>query len=119
MPHLALVVEDHADMQARIVELLEPVCVVVGTASDGLAACRAFDAMRPSLVVLDMSLPDMTGLDVARQVRQMAPSVRIVFCTAHDDPALRDATARLGADGYVVKSRMADELVNAVLAITD
>jgi DNA-binding NarL/FixJ family response regulator len=109
-----LLVEDHALIRSRVSELLLPACELVGTAEDGRTALEAIRTLTPDVVVLDVSLPDMSGLDVARQLSRDNPSVSIIFMSAYDDEEIKRAAAGAGGNGYIVKTRLSD-LVDAVL----
>jgi two-component system nitrate/nitrite response regulator NarL len=109
-----LLVEDHALIRDRVSELLLPACEIVGTAENGRAALEAVRTLRPDVVVLDVSLPDISGLDVAAQVRRDDAAVSIVFLSAYDDEEIKRAAERAGGNAYVVKSHLSD-LVDAVL----
>jgi DNA-binding NarL/FixJ family response regulator len=109
-----LVVEDHALIRSRVSALLAQACEIVGTAEDGRTALSAVQSLTPDVVVLDVSLPDISGLDVARQLSRDAPGVSIVFMSAYDDDEIKRAAELAGGIAYVAKSRLTD-LVEAVL----
>jgi DNA-binding NarL/FixJ family response regulator len=116
-PRLVLV-EDHALIISRVSALLLPACEIVATAADGRTALEAIRTFKPDVVVLDVSLPDMSGLDVARQLSRDHPSVAIIFMSAYDDEEIKRAAAGAGGNGYIVKSHISD-LVDAVLRAAD
>jgi DNA-binding NarL/FixJ family response regulator len=101
-------------MLARAAAVLEPDCVVVGAVQDGPAALKAIGALRPDVIVLDISMPVMSGFEVASRFRDAGSSAEVVFLTVHDDPELVEAARAAGAIGYVVKSRLASDLLHAV-----
>jgi DNA-binding NarL/FixJ family response regulator len=109
-----LLVEDHALVRSRVSALLLPACEIVGTAEDGRTAIEAVRTLKPDVVVLDVSLPDITGLEVARHLTRDAPGVSIVFMSAYDDEEIKQAAKGAGGNGYVVKSHLSD-LLDAVL----
>ena len=113
-----LVVDDHPLVRDRIAAGLSHVCDVVGSVGDGRAALAAVEALKPSVVVLDLSLPGMSGLDIATHLRQAGSRVRIVFLSAYDDDELERAALTAGGNAYVVKSRLQD-LAAAVLGRGD
>ena len=91
------------------------VCVIVGTATDGQSALTAADTLRPDVIVLDISMPGMSGLDEARAaLRKQESTAAIVFLTVHDDAQIVDAAMRSGGTGYVLKRRLSTELLKAV-----
>ena len=108
--------EDHKEMRERVVRLLEPEFEVVGAAEDGLALLEAAARMRPDVCVLDISMPRMSGIEAATQLRERAPAVKVVFLTVHEDPDFVRAALATEALGYVVKSRMASDLRVAIRA---
>ena len=80
-----LLADDNEAMLARAAAVLQPDCMVVGTAKDGLAALTAAGALQPDVIVLDISMPGMTGLEVAARLRQTGSKAALVFLTVHDD----------------------------------
>jgi DNA-binding NarL/FixJ family response regulator len=101
-------------MIARATAVLTPECVVVGTANDGATALDAVSTLRPDVVVLDISMPGMTGLEVASALRHQGSSAAVVFLTVHDDRDFVTAAREAGGTGYVIKRRLAVDLVVAV-----
>jgi two-component system, NarL family, nitrate/nitrite response regulator NarL len=87
---------------------------IVGTASDGLNVVQQAEIHRPDLVVLDLSMPRMNGLEAAERMRKLGPDLRLIVFSELDDPALKVECKRRGADGYVRKSRMPEELIDKV-----
>jgi signal transduction histidine kinase/ActR/RegA family two-component response regulator len=110
-----LLVDDNDAVLDRVSDVLTPACVVAGKVHDGKAALKAAEALRPDVIVLDISMHDMTGLEVARYLRETGSTAAVVFLTAHDDEAYERAAQALGAAGYVSKARMASDLLPAVL----
>ena len=115
-PVRVLVVDDNEAMLVRATEVLKPVCAIVGIARDGHAAIEAVESLRPDVVVLDISMPGMTGLEVASVLRMAESTSAIVFLTVHDDAEVVRAANDAGALGYVVKRRLGSDLVCAVQA---
>ena len=87
---------------------------IVATFMDGRAALDAILVLKPDVVVLDISMPLMTGLEVACRLKQLPDPPRIVFLTMHEDQDFIDATERAGSSGYVLKRNMFTELVPAL-----
>jgi DNA-binding NarL/FixJ family response regulator len=82
-----------------------------------LEAVRKSEDLQPDLVLLDIGLPNLNGLEVARQVRKVSPGSRIIFLTSHDDPEYLQEALRIGALGFIVKSNAASDLLPAVRAV--
>jgi DNA-binding NarL/FixJ family response regulator len=96
---------------------LKPGIKIVGEASDGLTAIQKVVELEPDVVVLDIGLPDISGIQVAKQILEMAPNVRILFLTENTAPEVVRAALLTGAQGYVVKSFAARELMPALDAL--
>lgn len=113
-PVRVLLVDDNEAMLARAASVLTPACTIVGTARDGRRALDAARALGPEVIVLDISMPEMTGLEVASCLRKSGSTAAVVFLTVHDEEAFVLAATAAGGLGYVVKSRLASDLVLAV-----
>jgi len=87
---------------------------IVGTASDGLNVVQQAELHQPDLVVLDLSMPRMNGLEAAEKMRKLVPNLRLIVFSELDNPALKVECKRHGADGYVRKNRMPEELLDKV-----
>jgi DNA-binding NarL/FixJ family response regulator len=101
-------------MIERAAAVLGPKCVVVGTAHDGVEALDAVGTLRPDVVVLDISMPGMTGLEVASTLRHRGSSAAVVFLTVHADHDFVVAAQEAGGTGYVIKRRLVSDLMVAV-----
>ncbi len=101
-------------MLAGIRSLLEPQYDVVGTASDGRALVELAARLKPDLVVLDISMPLLNGLEAAAQIKQFLPQTKLVFLSMHRNPAYLRKALDAGASGYVLKSGAAEELLTAL-----
>lgn len=110
-----LLVDDHDAILQRAAAVLSKVCVVVGAVRDGPAALKAIDALQPDVVVLDLSMPGMSGLEVAARLRDQGSSVALVFLTVHHDQDFVRAAQSAGGLGFVVKSLLHSDLVTAVM----
>jgi DNA-binding NarL/FixJ family response regulator len=109
-----LLVDDNEAMLARAASLLTPACTIVGTARDGRRALDSATALGPDVIVLDISMPGMTGLEVASLLRRSGSTAAVVFLTVHDEEEFVLAAKAAGGIGYVVKSRLATDLTAAV-----
>src|SRR5207253_5017681 len=105
-----LLADDHRLLREAFAQLLEPVCDVVGAVADGRALLAAAQELRPDIVVLDIAMPLLNGLDAARQLKRLVPDVRLIFLTVSEDPDLAAEAFRAGASGYLIKNSAASEL---------
>jgi len=94
--------------------LLEPEFAIVGTASDGRALVELALATKPDVVVLDISMPRLNGMDAAAQLRRKLPDVKVVFLTVSEDPDVAAEAIRLGASAFLLKSSASGELISAI-----
>jgi DNA-binding NarL/FixJ family response regulator len=109
-----LLADDHRLLREAFARVLEPECDVVGAVADGRAAVEAAQRLRPEIVVLDIAMPLLNGLDAARQMKRVVPDVKVIFLTMHDDPDVAAEAFRAGASGYLVKNSAASELLQAI-----
>ncbi|WP_447983164.1 response regulator [Nitrospira sp. Nam74] len=109
-----VVADDHQSILDTVVLILEPEFAVVETARDGGTLLEAAVRLDPDVVVLDIAMPVLSGLEVSRRLRDRSFRAKVVFLTVHDDEDfVREALAG-GASGYVVKANMAVELPHAI-----
>jgi DNA-binding NarL/FixJ family response regulator len=113
-----LLVDDHIDLRKvlRSILLEKTECVVIGEASDGLNAIEQAKELQPDLILLDLSLPKLNGMEVGRRIRKLCPHSKIIFLSQDNSPEIVQGALRLGAAGYLLKSD-ATELPLAVDAI--
>ncbi len=113
-----LVADDHPVVRRGLKTLLgrHPEWEVVDEAVDGLEAVDKVGVLNPDLVVMDLSMPRMGGLEACRLIRQKVPGCEILIVTQHDSPQMMREAAAAGARGYVVKSNIARDLATAVEA---
>ena len=109
-----LLADDHRLIREAFAQLLEPHCDVVGAVADGRALLEAAQELRPDIVVLDIAMPLLNGLDAARQLKGLMPEVRVVLLTVSEDPDLAAEAFRAGASGYLLKNSAASELFKAI-----
>lgn len=114
-----LVVEDHEPFRRIICRLLQerPDVLIVGEAADGLDAIRRAEALRPDVVMLDIGLPMLSGIDVARRIRAVLPDARLMFVTIESSFEVVEQAFRSGAHGYVYKPRAHRDVLPVLDAI--
>jgi DNA-binding NarL/FixJ family response regulator len=105
-----LVVDDMDDFRNFLCSTLqeETRCEVVGEASDGLQAVQQAEKLHPDLILLDLGLPKLNGMDAARRIRKVSPNSKILFVTQISSPEIAQGALRLGACGYLLKSDATD-----------
>ena len=109
-----LLADDHTLLLEAFEKLLEDECDVVGTVADGRALLDAAPKLRPDVIVMDISMPLLNGLDAARKLKHMMPRVKLIFLTVNKDPDIAAEAFRLGASGYLLKNSAASELIEAI-----
>lgn len=111
-----LIADDHAIVRTGLRALLkgEAGLELVGEASSGEEALHLAESLRPDILVLDLSMPVMDGIQVTRQVKAVLPNVRILILTVHEDEALLREAIRVGAAGYILKGAAEEELIAAI-----
>jgi two-component system response regulator NreC len=115
-----LVVDDHPVVRQGLKNLLDghPDWEIIDEAEDGLEAVEKADRLKPDVVVLDLSMPRMNGLEACREIRKNAPDSEILIVTQHDSPQMMREAFNANARGYVVKSYVGRDLVAAVDAVS-
>ncbi|HLY40116.1 MAG TPA: response regulator transcription factor [Terracidiphilus sp.] len=106
--------DDHALMLEGLTRLLVPEFEIVGTAADGRSLVSEAERLKPDVIVLDIGMPEMNGIEAARQLNRSLPSAKIVFITQQLDPAYVHAAFTAGARAYVAKQCASRELVQAI-----
>lgn len=111
-----LLVEDHTILREglRLIVGENPAIEVVGEAGDGREGIRKAVALMPDLVITDLSMPGLGGLDVIREMRRRLPKVKLIALTVHDNEEYLFAALEAGAAGYVLKDATKDELMTAI-----
>src|ERR1700722_7391147 len=113
-----LLADDHRLVREAFARLLESECDVVGAVADGRTLLEIAPDLRPDIVVLDIAMPLLNGLDAARQLKQTMPDVKVVFLTVSEDPDLAAEAFRVGASGYLLKNSAASELLQAIREVS-
>ena len=116
-----LVVEDFAPFWQFIRSTLaeRPEVQVIGEVADGLEAVQKAEMLEPDLVLLDIGLPTLNGIEAARRIRKLAPASKIIFVSQESSSEVVEEALKLGAWGYVVKTRAASDLLAAVDAFLE
>jgi len=114
-----LIVDDHEIFRRGLRALLEPSSEwqICGEAVDGVDAIEQCQCLKPDIVVLDVSMPRLNGLEAARLICKQTPGPQIVIITQHDSPQIRTAALEAGARAFVTKSSVGSELVSALRVI--
>jgi len=115
-----LVVDDHPVVRHGLRTLLggHPEWEIIDEAADGLEAVDKADRLKPDVVVLDIAMPKMSGLEACRLIRKRVPASEILIVTQHDSPHMMREAIEAGARGYVVKSNASRDLLAAVEAVS-
>jgi len=109
-----ILADDHTMILEALKSLLEPEFEVVGMFGDGLSLIEAAPALQPNVIVLDIGMPKMNGLNAGQRLKQMMPLVKLVYLTMNADPDMAGEAFRLGASAYLLKNSAASELLHAV-----
>jgi len=109
-----LLADDHKLLLEAFQRLLEPEFEVVGTVTDGRALLTMAPALQPDVIVVDISMPRLNGLEAGRRLKQLLPGVKLVFLTMNQEVALAAEAFHLGASAFVLKSSAASELRRAI-----
>jgi DNA-binding NarL/FixJ family response regulator len=110
-----LLADDHTMLLEAFQKLLADECDVVGAVSDGRALVAAAATLHPDVIVVDVAMPLLNGIDAARQIKQAQPDARIIVLTMNEDPEVAAEAFRAGACGYLLKRSAASELMTAIL----
>jgi DNA-binding NarL/FixJ family response regulator len=113
LPRLILA-DDHTILAEAFRKLLEPHCEVVGIVSDGRALVEIASQLKPDVIIVDISMPLMNGLEAGIRLKELIPTSKLIFLTMNEDPDLAVEAIRSGASGYLLKSSAAEELIRAI-----
>jgi DNA-binding NarL/FixJ family response regulator len=109
-----LLADDHTMVLAGLRSLMESDFDLVGTVEDGRALLEAAARLKPDIIMLDISMPLLNGIEAARQLRKIVPQSKIIFLTMHADVGYVKEAFRVGASGYLIKRSAASELATAI-----
>jgi len=109
-----LMADDHSIMLAGLRKLVEGTCEVIGAVEDGRALVEAAEQLRPDLILVDISMPLLNGMDAARQIKKSVPDAKLIFLTMHASPVFATEALQAGASGYLLKQSAASELPQAI-----
>jgi DNA-binding NarL/FixJ family response regulator len=109
-----LIADDHALVVEGLRRILEPECEVAGAVEDGRTLLAAAEELKPDIILLDISMPLLNGIDAAHRLRDTVPGAKVIFVTMHADATYVTEAFRAGASGYVLKRCAAVELLNAI-----
>jgi len=114
-----LLVDDHKFLRTELRKLLDAASDihVVGEAANGKQAVDMAKKLRPAVVVMDIAMPKLNGLEATRQILQGLPATRVLICSAHSDIAFIESAMEVGAAGYIIKLTVAKDLVAAIRAV--
>ena len=109
-----VIADDHTLLAEACKNLLEPEFDVVGIADNGRALLQLASELKPEIVILDIAMPQLNGLDAGKQIKHLLPATKLVFLTMNMSPEVAAEAFRRGASAYVVKTSAASDLVRAV-----
>jgi DNA-binding NarL/FixJ family response regulator len=114
-----LVVDDHASIRHMLRAFLElnPYWEVCGEASDGVEAIGRATDLHPDVVIMDLDMPKLNGLEATRRIHEMSPATRVLILTLHDNTVLSKLAREFGAQGYVLKSEAFEVLTQAINSV--
>src|SRR5262245_1151027 len=113
-----LLADDHRLIREAFTRLIESECDVVGGVADGRAVLAEALALQPDIVVMDVAMPLLNGLDAARQLRETMPKVKVIFLTMNEDPDIAAEAFRVGAAAFLLKNSAASELLLAIREVS-
>ena len=109
-----LIADDHPDVAKAVRRLLALDCDVVGTVADGSAVLDAVQRLQPDVIVVDLNLPNVSGLEACRQITQWNPDAKVIVFSAVSEPAVQQRSFEVGASAYVVKGGRDEDLLSTV-----
>jgi DNA-binding NarL/FixJ family response regulator len=114
-----LLVDDYEPFRRFLSQTIQqrPGLQIIGEAGDGLRAVRRAQELKPDLILLDIGLPSLNGIEAAQRIRELLPQARIIFVSQESDPEIMQESLAAGGNGYVVKARAATELLSVIDAV--
>ena len=109
-----IIVDDHPEMISIVTQLLRDHYDIIATSGTGGEGLKAIACLEPDCVVLDISMPDLSGIEVAQRLKAIRSRVKIIFLTVHEDPDYVKEALTAGANAYVLKSQLESDLVTAL-----
>jgi DNA-binding NarL/FixJ family response regulator len=109
-----MLADDHSILVEAFRKLLEPHFEIVGTVADGIALLEIAPQLKPDVIVIDIAMPLLNGLEAASRLKKQMPAVKMIFLTMNEDPDLAVEAMSAGASGYLLKSSAASELIRAI-----
>ncbi len=114
-----LLADDHPRILSRLTDLLEPEFKVIAVVGDGQSLIETAKGLQPDLIITDISMPIVNGIEAARTILQRTPQMKIIFLTVHTDPDYVREALDLGVVGYVFKSCLVSDLRSAIDAVLE
>ena len=114
-----LLADDHTLVLDGFRKLLEDHCEIVGAAEDGRTLLRMAQELKPDIATLDISMPELNGIDAARKLKKMLPDTKLIFVTMHADQAYVNEAFKAGASGYLLKRSAGSELLQAIHSVME
>jgi len=109
-----MLADDHTFLVEAFRKVLEPQYEIVGTASDGRALLESAPRLNPDVIVVDIGMPLLNGLEAGLRLKELMPSMKLIFLTMNEDPDLAVEAMRCGASGYLLKSSAVEEMLCAI-----
>ena len=109
-----LLADDHPRILSQVTDLLEPEFKVIAVVGDGQSLIETAESLQPDLIITDISMPILSGIEAAKKIMQSTPQTKIIFLTVHTDPDYVREALELGAVGYVFKWRLVSDLRLAI-----
>jgi DNA-binding NarL/FixJ family response regulator len=112
-----LLVDDNSALLKILVEILQANYCIVAALTDGSCVLDQINTLRPDVIILDISLGDLTGFDIAKRLKDNSCTAKIIFLTIHEDIDFVTAAFNIGVRGYVFKSRVTEDLTRAITVV--